>query len=71
MSQQVQKESIASTDIIESNFSCTIDVTILATDVKKSETQVVSLGHPKNESLEDFDKVIEQISEDSLENWKD
>ena len=33
--------------------------------------KIVSLNLPKNESLKDFDKRMEQVAEDSLENWKD
>lgn len=31
--------------------------------------EIISLGLPKNESLEDFDKAMEQITQDSIEDW--
>lgn len=73
MSQQVPKESIASTHIVEAleNLSFKIDLIVLTTETKKSETKVVSLGLPKNESLKDFDKRMEQVAEDSLDHWND
>lgn len=48
-----------------------IEVVTVSTETKQSETQVYSLGHPKNETLKDFDKQMEQISENSLENWEE
>ena len=33
--------------------------------------KIISLNLPKNELLKDFDKRMEQVTEDSLENWED
>lgn len=71
MSQALEEEIISSNSDAGTKFGFRVEVSIESTETKESETNVFSLGHPKNESLEDFDKEMEQISNNSLENWKD
>ena len=65
------EERTLSTSATENVFSLQIELSTRSTETKESETQVFSLGLPKNESLEDFDKDMEQITKDSINDWED
>ena len=71
MSQAFEEKISMSTHNEGTKFGFLIEVVAGSTETAQSETQVFSLGHPENETLEDFDKQMEQISQNSLENWKE
>jgi len=68
---QAFKEKTLSTNPTEDVFSLQAEVLTGTTETKESETQVFSLEIPENESLEDFDKDMEQLTKDSINDWND
>lgn len=71
MSQALEKEVSLSTSNEGTKFDFHVEIMTETTETKESETQVFSLGIPKNESLEDFDKDMEQLTQDSIKDWND
>ena len=45
------------------------DVSTETTETKETETQVFSLEIPENESLEEFDKDMDQLTKESIKDW--
>lgn len=71
VSRQSQEKTLSTSYIDESSFTWEADVAIVDTAVKESQTQIVSLGHPQKETLEDFDNDLKVIAQDSLEHIDD
>lgn len=71
MNQEFEEKISMLTHELGTKFEFKIELVARSTETTQSETQVFSLGHPENETLQDFDKQMEQISENSLENWKE
>ncbi len=70
MSQQFEEKISMLTHNEGTKLGFKIEIVVGTTETTQSETQVFSLGHSKNETLENFDKQMEQISQNSLENWE-
>jgi len=70
MSQTYDK--ILDTSITDKDVSFTnIELLQKTTETKKTETIIYSLGIPKNEPIEDFEKDMEQLTSDSIKDFEE
>jgi len=67
MSETLQKRILTSGKT--EDFILSGDVSTETTETKESETQVFSLEIPENESIEEFDKDMDQLTKESIKDW--
>lgn len=60
------------TGITDDDLSFTnVELIEKTTETKKTETIIYSLGIPKNEPIEDFEKDMEQLTSDSIKDFEE
>ena len=65
-------DEIRDTSITDKDVSFTnVELIQKTTETKKTETIIYSLGIPKNEPIEDFEKDMEQLTSDSIKDFEE
>ena len=70
MSQACEEKTLV-TSMTENDSTFQVDVMFETTEIKKSENIIFSLGIPKNESIEDFENDMEQLTSDSIKDFEE
>lgn len=69
---QVFKDNITySTNSEDIEISVQVDLLTESTATQESETQIISLGIPDNESLEDAEKDMGLLTKNSIKDWQE
>lgn len=71
MSQTFKDEITYSTGNDKIEYILRVEFLTESTKTTESETQVFSLGIPDNESLEDAEKDMEQLTKNSIKDWEE
>lgn len=69
MSQALQKQVDSSTSNRGIEFSFVVDVDLESTEITQSEIQEITLDLPENESLDEYKKEMDSITDLCLEEY--